>query len=328
MVIDSTLDAWLPQYQPPRSGFMSYLPSKWVPYAELMRVDKPVGALYLYFPCIFGTLLAGSLNPSTVPPIRLLTVNLIFLLGCFLVRCVGCTWNDIVDQDADRKVSRTRLRPMARGAVPTFHAVIFAVAQVLLGLILLWVLLPRRCLYYSCPSMLGTAIYPFGKRFTHYPQLILGCVFSWGVVMAFPALDLAVVLSTRQTSAAAACLFVSCVAWTLVYDTIYAAQDFRDDIKAGIKSPVVRHQGSTCWLLLGAVLAQVLLLCGTGTAMAATSSYFLCTCVGTALIQGTMVSKVDLGDPKDCIWWFRNGCFMAGATIFGGFFVEYVSRIV
>ena len=313
------------QYRVSKTGFMSYLPPSWVPYAELARVDKPVACLYLYFPCIFGTVLAASISEPIIPITRLLKANAIFILGSVMVRCAGCTWNDIVDQDFDRKVSRTRLRPIARRAISTSNALIFTVTQVLIGLGLVVLLLPVQCLYWSIPSILLTGLYPYGKRFTHYPQIILGCVFSWGVVMAFPAFDIDL-LSSPEAMTAAGCLFLSCTAWTMVYDTIYAAQDIKDDAKAGVRSPVVRHQNHTRRLLMGAASVQIALLCCTGVAMEASLGYFICTCLGATLMLGGMVRMVHLDNPKDCIWWFKKGCIYTGAVIGSGFIVEYVMR--
>lgn len=248
-----------------------------------------------------------------------------FAIGSFLVRCAGCTWNDIVDQELDRKVSRTRLRPLAWGAVSTSSALLFTAAQVLWGMSLVVLLLSVRCLYWSIPSILLTGLYPYGKRFTHYPQTILGCVFSWGVIMAFPTLDLDLFSSPRNMSLAG-CLFSSCIAWTMVYDTIYAAQNIKDDARVGIGSPVVRHQGHTRNLLMGTAFIQIVLLCWTGIAIEASLGYFVCTCFGTRGILGAMVRTVQLDDPKDCIWWFSKGSFFTGSVIGSGFIVEYVLR--
>ena len=275
---------------------------------------------------MFGTLLAASISKPMIEPARLLIVNLIFLLGSFMVRCAGCTWNDIVDQDVDRKVSRTRLRPLARKAVTTSKAAAFTFIQTSIGLVLVWMLLPTLCLYYSIPSIFLTGLYPYGKRFTHYPQIILGSVFSWGVVMAFPAFNMDLT-SSLQSLTAAGCLYLSCIAWTMSYDTIYAAQDIKDDVKAGIRSPVVRHQGYTRRLLIGAASIQITLLFCAGIAIEATTVYFASTCFGTALVLGTIVGRVDLSQPEDCIWWFKNGCLFTGCIIGIGFIGEYAIRI-
>lgn len=312
-----------PPYRVPQTGLLSYLPAACIPYAELVRIDKPIAFLYLYFPTVFGTLLAVSISDPVIRPPRLLTINIIFLLGCFLVRCAGCTWNDIVDQDIDRKVSRTRNRPLARKAVSTSAALIFTIVQTIGGLSLVWRLLPLPCLKYSVPSILLTGLYPFAKRFTYYPQLILGSVFSWGVIMAFPALEVDLFAHPKAIKATAS-LYLSCIAWTMSYDTIYAAQDVKDDLKAAVKSPVTRHQNHTRTLLCGAVLTQMVLLVCTGIIMDATGVFFLCTCVGSGVILGMEVTSVDLTDPKDCLWWFKNGCFYTGMLICSGFCGEYL----
>jgi 4-hydroxybenzoate polyprenyltransferase len=202
---------------------------------------------------------------------------------------------------------------------------LFTIAQVVIGLILVVLLLPFQCLYHSIPSILGTGLYPYGKRFTHYPQIILGCVFSWGVVMAFPALDIDL-SGNDQARDAATCLFLSCVAWTMVYDTIYAAQDRKDDAKIGIMSPVVRHNDKTRRLIMGVASTQAALLCLTGIFMEASAVYFLCTCLGGSLTLRAMVGKVNLSDPKDCLWWFKNGCLYTGVLIVSGFLGEYCLR--
>ena len=314
------------QYKPPEVGFISYLPGSWVPYAELARIDKPIACLYLYFPCLFGTAMAASINATMIGPDQLLKTNLIFLFGSFMVRCAGCSWNDIVDQEYDRKVSRTRLRPMARRAITTSNALIFTISQILIGLYLVSLLLPMNCLYYSVPSIFLTGLYPYGKRFTYYPQLILGCVFSWGVIMAFPALNIDL-FSSEESLTAASCLYISCIAWTVSYDTIYAAQDIKDDAKAGIKSPMVLHKRHTRKVLAGGALFQVTSLVCVGLVIGASAAYFLIACFGTASALALMINRVDLNDPKDCLWWFKNGCFNTGIVLSGGFIGEYVSRL-
>ena len=305
----------------------SWVPVRWAPYAELARIDKPLAVLYLYFPCLFGTLLAASISEPLIPPTRVLAVNLKFFLGSFLVRCAGCSWNDIVDQDLDREVERTRHRPMARGAIGTFAAVVFTLCQVLIGLGLVCFLLPTSCLGHSVPSILLTGLYPYGKRFTYYPQLILGMVFSWGVIMAFPAFDMDLFASLESITVSGS-LFLSCTAWTVAYDTIYAAQDIRDDLRTAIKSPAVLHGDRTRRVLIVAMVIQVGLLYYTGVVMQATPMFFVSSCAGTAIILGKMVTSVNLDDPNDCLWWFKKGCIYTGLIISSGFVGEYVVRMV
>ena len=312
--------------QEQQSRILSYLPTPCVPYAELVRLDKPLACLYLYFPCAFGTLLVASMATRQILPLHLARTNLMFFVGCFLVRCAGCSWNDIVDQDLDRLTTRTRHRPLARRALSTSSALIFALIQVILGYMLVYALMPRSCLYFSIPSAILTALYPFGKRFTHYPQLILGCVGSWGVIMAFPALGLDL-LSEPEFWLPASALYLSCIAWTVFYDTIYAAQDLKDDLKTGIKSPVVQYREQTRHFIVAAAALQVILLISTGIAMGANTSYFLLTCGLTTICLGAIVTRVDLSDPQSCIGWFKKGSVYTGATILSGFCVLYAQRV-
>lgn len=296
------------------------------PYAELARVGKPLAILYLYFPCLFGTLLAASTSDPPTPPRELLRTNLILVLGCFLVRCAGCTWNDIVDQDVDRQVARTRHRPLARRAVSTSSAILSTIAQVVFGLLLVKLLLPQPCLYYSIPSILLTGLYPYGKRFTFYPQIILGSVFSWGVVLAFPAMGMDIT-AKDSTMMAVASLYVSCIAWTMSYDTIYSAQDRKDDVRAKVKSPVVRHQDHTRAILSLAITTQLLLLIGTGIAINAHLMYYLLTVLGTSTVLITEVTTVNLENPKECLWWFQKGCWCTGVVLSAGLVEEYLIRL-
>ena len=145
--------------------------------------------------------------------------------------------------------------------------------------------------------------------------------------MAFPALGLDL-FSSWKNLIVAGCLFASCVAWTMVYDTIYAAQDIKDDVKVGIGSPVVRHWGRTRNLLMEAAFIQIMLLCGTGAAMEASMVYFLCTCFGTTAMLGAMVTMVRLDNPKDCLWWFSKGSLYTGSIVSSGFMIEYALRAI
>ncbi|KAL8708832.1 MAG: hypothetical protein Q9225_007539 [Loekoesia sp. 1 TL-2023] len=315
-------------YKAPQTGLLCHFPPSWVPYAQLIRIDKPLAILYLYFPCLFGTCMAASISDPIVPPQRLMSTNLVFILGCFLVRSAGCAWNDIIDQDIDRKVSRTRNRPLARRAISTAAALTFTVVQVVIGLGLIVLLLPFPCLYYSVPSTFLTALYPFAKRFTYYPQLILGCVFSWGVIIAFPALQIDLVASSDPKALRAALLlYLSCIAWTMSYDTIYSAQDIKDDLNAAVKSPVVKHRDNTRLVLWTATGTQIILLIATGFTIDATGVPFQGMCLCTAVLLGREITSVDLGDPKDCLWWFRNGCIYTGLVIGSGFVAEYIVRL-
>ncbi|KAH6851043.1 UbiA prenyltransferase family-domain-containing protein [Chaetomium sp. MPI-CAGE-AT-0009] len=318
--------ATLQPYTPPQTGLLSVLPRSWVPYAELIRLDKPTGSYYLYFPCIFSTLLAAPLAFPMTPPLTVLGTSLLFLAGAVVMRGAGCTINDLWDRNLDPHVARTRLRPIARGAVTPFQALVFTGAQLLTGLAVL-LQFPLSCFFYATPSLLLVATYPLAKRVTYYPQFVLGLTFSWGAIMGFPALGVDL-LHHGPAQAAAALLYASNVAWTVLYDMIYAHMDIKDDAKAGIKSIALKHDRETKQVLSGLALAQVALLAGAGIATGAGPAFFVGSCGGALVTLGIMIKRVNLKSVKDCWWWFVNGCWITGGVITLGLTADYLVRYV
>ncbi|SPQ20330.1 284eb941-2ba7-4fe5-80fa-39f429fc934a [Thermothielavioides terrestris] len=321
----TTLPAPAP-YTPPQTGLLSRLPRSWVPYAELIRLDKPAGSYYLFFPCVFSTLLAAPLASPVAAPAAVLGTSLLFLAGAVVMRGAGCTINDLWDRNLDPHVARTRLRPIARGAVTPRNGVVFAGAQLLVGLAVL-LQFPPACFFYATPSLLLVAIYPLAKRVTYYPQFVLGLTFSWGAIMGFPALGVDL-LSNGAALAAAGLLYSSNVAWTVLYDMIYAHMDIKDDAKAGIKSIALKHDKETKQVLTGLALAQVALLAGAGIAAGAGPAFFIGSCGGALATLGIMIKRVNLKSVKDCWWWFVNGCWITGGVISLGLAADYVVRYV
>lgn len=311
-------------YSPPTSGILSYLPQSWVPYAELIRIDKPVGAYYLFFPCLFSTLMAAPLATPIATPSTVIGTTGLFLLGALVMRGAGCTINDLWDRNLDPHVTRTRLRPIARGAISPRSALIFTGAQLLIGLGVL-LQFPTQCLWYGIPSLALVATYPLAKRVTHYPQFVLGLTFSWGAIMGFPALGVDL-LSNTPALTAAACLYSSNVAWTVLYDMIYAHMDIKDDVKAGIKSIALRHETNTKAILAGLAVVQIGLLAAAGAAIHAGPAFFIGSCGSAAMTLGTMIWRVRLKEVANCWWWFRYGCWFTGGGIATGLFLEYLSR--
>ena len=309
-------------YTPPQTGLLSVLPHSWVPYAELIRLDKPTGSYYLYFPCIFSTLLAAPLAFPMTPPLTVLGTSLLFLAGAVVMRGAGCTINDLWDRNLDPHVARTRLRPIARGAVTPFQGVVFTGAQLLVGLAVL-LQFPTSCFFYATPSLLLVAAYPLAKRVTYYPQFVLGLTFSWGAIMGFPALGVDL-LSNGAAQAGAALLYASNVAWTVLYDMIYAHMDIKDDAKAGIKSIALKHDKETKQVLTGLALAQVALLAGAGIATGAGPAFFIGSCGGALVTLGVMIKRVNLKSVQDCWWWFVNGCWITGGVITTGLAADYL----
>lgn len=241
------------------------------------------------------------------------------------MRGAGCTINDLWDRNLDPHVARTRLRPIARKAVTPFQGLVFTSFQLLAGLGIL-VQFPIPCLYYGIPSLLFVAIYPLAKRVTYYPQFVLGLTFSWGAIMGFPALGIDL-LSNSAALTAAACLYTSNIAWTVLYDMIYAHMDIKDDAKAGIKSIALKHDADTKKVLTGLAAVQIGLLAAAGTAAGAGPAFFIGSCGGAAVALGIMIKRVNLKSVKDCWWWFVNGCWITGGVISTGLATDYLIRL-
>lgn len=310
-----------PTYKPPSTGLLSWLPSRYVPYAELIRLDKPAGGIYLYFPSLFSSLLASRLISPAPRPSKLLWVNLLLLLESMIHRSFVCAWNDILDQDIDRKVSRTHLRPMARGAIPVRDAVAFTLLQVAFAAGLVYYMSPE-CFYYTIAFDIIMALYPYAKRITYYPSMILGLGWAYGAIIGFPAVKQDP-FAFMTVAKAAGCLYASNVVWSILCDTIYSYQDLEDDKLWGVKSIPVKFEDRTKLLLIGFALVQIALLFPCGHFIGASLWYYLGTCVGGGLTLALMIVMVDLTKPDSCMWWFKWGSLITGCTITTGFLYEY-----
>jgi 4-hydroxybenzoate polyprenyltransferase len=187
---------------------------------ELMRLNHPIGIWLLIFPCFWSL---GLASPSLNLPYIFL-----FTLGAILMRGAGCTFNDIIDRNIDKQVGRTKDRPLAKGALSLSHGILFLILQLSGALaILLQFNKPTQIL--GAGSLVLVGIYPFMKRYTHWPQFFLGLTFNWGALMGETALH-------GQITFLGAFLYIICIFWTLAYDTLYAYQDLEDDLKVGVKS--------------------------------------------------------------------------------------------
>eukprot|EP00547_Thalassionema_nitzschioides_P000160 CAMPEP_0194212498 /NCGR_PEP_ID=MMETSP0156-20130528/12464_1 /TAXON_ID=33649 /ORGANISM="Thalassionema nitzschioides, Strain L26-B" /LENGTH=346 /DNA_ID=CAMNT_0038940343 /DNA_START=35 /DNA_END=1072 /DNA_ORIENTATION=- len=203
-----------------------YVPASLRPYARLARIDKPIGTWLLLWPCFWSTAIAAP--QGCFPDPYLLGL---FSTGAFVMRGAGCTINDMWDQDIDRQVHRTALRPLANGDLTQTKALGFLALQLSLGLGVL-VSLPHTyyCFAWGASSLPLVVVYPLMKRYTNFPQVVLGLTFNWGAWMGWAA-----TYGTMDYSIVAP-LYGAGVTWTLVYDTIYANQDKKDDAALGLKS--------------------------------------------------------------------------------------------
>ncbi len=278
---------------PPTNWVDRHAPGYVKPYLKLARFDRPIGAWLLLFPCWWGQALGHHAAGDAFPNLWFVVL---FVIGAFVMRGAGCTWNDIVDRNYDGRVERTALRPIPSGQVSVRQALIFAIALSLVGLLVL-VQFNAFTIWLAIASLALVAAYPFSKRYTYWPQVVLGLTFKWGALVGWAAIH-------AGLSFSALLLYAGCVCWTIGYDTIYAHQDKDDDALLGLKSTALRFGDTTpSWLSLfyGAAMSlwtAAALSVGTGLVFA----------LALLLIAGHFVwqiNTIEIDDPDNCLSRFR-----------------------
>jgi 4-hydroxybenzoate polyprenyltransferase len=263
------------------------------PYLRLGRFDRPIGAWLLLLPCWWSVGLAAV---RTAEPINLWH-TLLFFIGAFAMRGAGCTWNDIVDRDLDARVERTRSRPIPSGQVGVRGAAVFLLLQALLGLAVL-LQFNRFTIVVGLASLAVVAIYPFMKRVTYWPQIVLGLAFSWGALMGWPA-------AFGRLDAPALLLYAGAISWVIGYDTIYAHQDRDDDALIGIKSTALLFGLRTKPMLAIFFSAAAVLVAGAGWSAGAGVVFGL----GLVAFAGHLawqIGRLDIDDPALCLALFKS----------------------
>jgi 4-hydroxybenzoate polyprenyltransferase len=200
-------------------------------FIELTRLNKPIGIMLLFWPCSWGLAYAYSYTKNLN---QFVIYLLLFFFGSVLMRSAGCIINDIVDKDYDKKVKRTKKRPVAANLVSVTQALIYSALLCLVAFFIL-IQFNKLTIILGLSSMLLAFSYPFMKRITYWPQLFLGITFNWGLIMAWAA-------STNYISQEIIIFYLSAIFWTLGYDTIYGAQDIRDDEIIGVKSTSIKFK--------------------------------------------------------------------------------------
>ena len=290
------------------------LPSWFRPYARLSRLERPIGWWLLLWPCLWSLTLAVSTAQSgTLPPIEhILWYGFAFWLGAVAMRGAGCTYNDIVDQDIDEKVERTRSRPLPSHQVSRRFAGVWLAAQLLIGLFVL-LQFNSYTIWLGFASLSVVAIYPFMKRITHWPQLVLGLAFSWGALVGWTSI-------TGQLALAPVLMYLGAIVWTIGYDTIYAHQDKEDDVMIGVKSTALLFAENTrAWLSL---FYAVMVVCM--AACFAVSGVSWPAFVGLAvagLHMGWQLWKLEIDNGGQCLALFRSNT-QIGWIIFAGLLVS------
>lgn len=291
--------------------------SKFQAYLALARLHAPVGTTLLLLPCAQSILLAGTLHHVDV--LQTTKILALFTLGAFTMRSAGCVINDLWDRDLDREVERTASRPIASGEISVPEAFAFLGGLLSLGLGVL-TQLNAYSIILGTSSMCLVIVYPLMKRLTYFPQLILGLAFNWGALLGYPALvgsqDWSIVLP----------LYTSGIFWTLIYDTIYAHQDAKDDKKVGIKSTALMFGDSTRPILGMLAVGQFGALTYLGIAQDLGVGYWIGCTAGIAYTTRILM-VLDIKDTQACGHLFRRSQIV-GWLIAGGIGIEYLRSIM
>jgi 4-hydroxybenzoate polyprenyltransferase len=307
---------------PPLPSVADAVPGNWVdryapdwlkPFARLARWDRPIGVWLLFWPCAWGVALAATATGKPAP--NLWHVAL-FLIGAFVMRGAGCTWNDIVDRDIDAKVARTAGRPLPAGHITVKVALGFLVLQLVVALVVL-----RQfnliAIAVGFLAVVPVATYPFMKRVTFWPQAVLGICFSWGALMGWAAEE-------ASLSGAANLLFLASICWVIGYDTIYALQDIEDDPMAGVGS-TARLFGGRVKIWLCVLYAAAAFLIG-GALIAANAGFTAWLgLVAFAAHLSWQVRSLDPSSPAHALAVFKSNK-IAGLLLFAGFAADAALR--
>ncbi|KAK7503613.1 hypothetical protein BaRGS_00005152 [Batillaria attramentaria] len=267
-------------------------PPSFQPYLRLIRFDKPIGTMLLLWPCTWSIALAAT--PGHLPDARMLAL---FGAGAFFMRGAGCIINDMWDSDFDKKVERTKLRPLASGELTHFQALVFLASQLSISLGIL-LQLNTYSILLGAASMILVVLYPLAKRFTYWPQLMLGFTFNYGALLGWSAV--------RGACEWSVCLplYAAGIMWTLIYDTIYAHQDKYDDMLIGVKSSALKLGDQTKPCL--AVFSTVMISCLTATGVMCDQTWPYFAGVGlTAAHLAHQLYTVDLNNADECAAKFR-----------------------
>jgi len=284
------------------------------PYLRLARLDRPIGSWLLLIPCWWSAGLAAIATHAGLPSLGHLAL---FFVGAFAMRGAGCTWNDIVDRDLDGSVERTRSRPIPSGQVSLAQAAAFLLVQTLVGLAVL-LQFNGFAIATGVASLLIVAVYPFMKRITYWPQIVLGLAFSWGALMGWAA-------ALGRLGAPAVVLYAGSIAWVIGYDTIYAHQDREDDALIGIKSTALLFGDRTKPMLAIFYAAAVFLIGISGLEVGA-GAWFAAGLAAFAAHLAWQIVRLDVGDPDLCLAVFKTDRD-AGLILFAGMLLDaYVGR--
>ena len=268
-------------------------------FIELTRLTKPIGFMLLFWPCVWGLTLAYDFNAGLN---NYFFFGILFLSGSILMRSAGCIVNDIVDRKFDKKVERTKNRPIASGRVSVSLATIYAISLCFLAFLVL-LNFNYFTIFMALVSMPLAFTYPLMKRITYWPQLFLGITFNYGLVLGFIAIE-------NQLSLVSIAFYVGAIFWTLGYDTIYGFQDIKDDEIIGVKSTSIKFKNDPKKFLFISYIIFILSLAIVGILMDFKSIYFLFMIFPIYHLLYYQINKLNTANPNDCFNKFKSNNFL------------------
>ena len=285
-----------------------FIPKIFRPYVRLARLDRPIGTWLLLFPCWWSITIAW---PNWDVFEEIIYLMAVFGIGAIVMRGAGCTYNDIIDRDFDAKVARTKDRPLPSGQLNVVKAILFLITLLFFGSLIL-LTFNSFAIYFGIASLVLVFSYPLMKRITFWPQLFLGLTFNWGALLGWAAVR-------GQIDHPAILLYIGGIFWTLGYDTVYAHQDRKDDILAGVKSTARRLGfGSKPWLF-GFYTGGVTLFTFAGITAKLSWPFYVGLFLGAIQLYW-QVHNVEIDNPKDCLTKFKSNrlfswIFLAGIVL-------------
>ena len=273
-------------------------------FIELTRLKKPIGYLLLFWPCAWGLTLiydfTGSLNIYFY-------YLLLFFLGSVLMRSAGCIVNDILDRKFDKKVTRTKNRPIASGKISVQTGILYAFILCLLAFLVL-INFNYFTIIIALASMPLAFTYPLMKRFTYWPQLFLGITFNYGLILGWTSIS-------EQIDVAPIIFYLGAIFWTLGYDTIYGFQDIKDDEIIGVKSTSIKFKGTAKIFLILCYLSLILSLVVGGLIMNFDLIYFLFIAIPVIHLFFYQINNFNSKNPASCLRIFKSNNYL-GIIIF------------
>ena len=278
--------------------YKKILMKKLLLFIELTRLNRPIGFMLLFWPCIWGLTLAYDFNSSID---KFIFYSILFFLGSVLMRSAGCIINDITDKNFDKKVERTKNRPIASGKISIKLALIYFLTLCLIALLVL-INFNLITISLAIASMPLAFAYPFMKRFTYWPQLFLGVTFNYGLILGWTSIN-------ESINFAPMVFFIGAIFWTLGYDTIYGYQDIKDDEIIGVKSTSIKFKDNPKKFLNLCYLIFSILLVFTGLIMDFSIIFFILLLFIFFQLFIFQIKKLKINEPSSCSKIFKSNNF-------------------